>query len=149
MLLYIIASREKAELSYTYVLEKWMVYFNVEIKFNWMMCWCKIIICELKGNNFTIRSYISIENTGNSYNVKPLADNLGSVSGGVDTKTPTSWGTKFKNALNAYATANGGLNICIILPLLHNMPVSRPMPVVQSLALPDFDSLVNVIHQHQ
>jgi iron complex outermembrane receptor protein len=30
--------------------------------------------------------------------------------GATDTKTATSWGTKFKNALNAYGTANGGLN---------------------------------------
>ena len=64
---------------------------------------------ELKGNNFVIRSYISLENTGDSYNVKPLADNMDLYSGGAtDTKTPASWGTKYKNALNAYATANGG-----------------------------------------
>jgi outer membrane cobalamin receptor len=64
---------------------------------------------ELKGNNFVIRSYVSIENTGDSYNVKPLADNLDLYSGGAtDTKTATSWGTKYKNALNAYAAANGG-----------------------------------------
>lgn len=31
---------------------------------------------ELRGSNYFIRSYVSIENTGNSYNVKPLADNL-------------------------------------------------------------------------
>lgn len=64
---------------------------------------------ELKGDNFLVRSYVSLENTGDSYNVKPLADNLDLYSGGAtDTKTPTSWGTKYKNALNAYATANGG-----------------------------------------
>lgn len=64
---------------------------------------------ELKSDNFLIRSYVSLENTGDSYNVKPLADNLDLYSGGAtDTKTPTSWGTKYKNALLAYATANGG-----------------------------------------
>ncbi|MGC4036913.1 MAG: TonB-dependent receptor [Chitinophagaceae bacterium] len=64
---------------------------------------------ELKGSNYVIRGYVSIENTGDSYNVKPLADNLDLYSGGAtDTKTATSWGTKYKNALNAYATANGG-----------------------------------------
>jgi outer membrane cobalamin receptor len=64
---------------------------------------------EIKGENFSILSYVSIENTGNSYNVKPLADNLDLYSGGAtDTKTPSSWGTKFKTALNAYASANGG-----------------------------------------
>ncbi|MES1216765.1 MAG: TonB-dependent receptor [Bacteroidota bacterium] len=64
---------------------------------------------ELKGNNYVIRSYVSIENTGDSYNVKPLADNMDLYSGGAtDTKTPTSWGTKYKTALNAYAANNGG-----------------------------------------
>lgn len=64
---------------------------------------------ELKGNYFLIRSYVSLENTGDSYNVKPLADNLDLYSGGAtDTKTAASWGTKYKNALLAYAAANGG-----------------------------------------
>ena len=64
---------------------------------------------ELKGTNFLVRGYVSLENTGDSYNVKPLADNLDLYSGGAtDTKTPASWGTKYKNALNAYAAANGG-----------------------------------------
>jgi len=31
---------------------------------------------ELKGKDFLVRGYESIENTGNSFNVKPLADNL-------------------------------------------------------------------------
>jgi iron complex outermembrane receptor protein len=59
---------------------------------------------ELKGNNFLLRSYISIENSGDSYNVKPLADNLDLASGG----SGSAWGTKYKNALNTYAAANGG-----------------------------------------
>jgi len=64
---------------------------------------------ELKGNDFVVRSYISTENTGDSYNVKPLADNMDLYSGGAtDTKTATSWGTKYKNALTAFATSNGG-----------------------------------------
>ncbi|PWT72698.1 MAG: energy transducer TonB [Bacteroidetes bacterium] len=64
---------------------------------------------EVKGSNFTILGYVSLENTGNSYNLKPLADNMDLYSGGAtDTKTPASWGTKYKTALNAYAAANGG-----------------------------------------
>ncbi|MBS7564488.1 TonB-dependent receptor [Mucilaginibacter sp. Bleaf8] len=59
---------------------------------------------EIKGSNFKVLSYVSLENTGNSYNVKPLADNLDLYSGG----SSGAWGTKYKNALNAYATANGG-----------------------------------------
>ena len=59
---------------------------------------------ELKGSNFTIRTYVSLENSGNSYNVKPLADNLDLSTGG----DATTWGNKYKNALNAYASSNGG-----------------------------------------
>ena len=64
---------------------------------------------ELKGSNFTIKAYTSIENSGDSYNVKPLADNLDIYTGGAtDTKTPASWGTKYKNALTAYAANHTG-----------------------------------------
>lgn len=59
---------------------------------------------QLKGSNYTVLAYTSHENTGDSYNVKPLADNLDLYSGG----SGSAWGTKYKNALNAYATANGG-----------------------------------------
>ncbi|WP_242696238.1 TonB-dependent receptor [Longitalea luteola] len=60
---------------------------------------------ELKGTNYVVRSYVSIENTGNSYNVKPLADNLDLASGG----SSNAWATKYKNALTEYANLNGGL----------------------------------------
>jgi outer membrane receptor protein involved in Fe transport len=64
---------------------------------------------ELKGSNFVIRAYVSLENTGNSYNVKPLADNLDLYTGGAtDLATPASWGSKYKAALQSYATAHGG-----------------------------------------
>jgi hypothetical protein len=59
---------------------------------------------EIKGDDFLIRSYLSLENTGDSYNVKPLADNMDLYSGG----SGTAWAAKYKNALSAYATANGG-----------------------------------------
>src|SRR5687767_10889113 len=60
---------------------------------------------EVKGANFFIRSYVSIENTGDSYNVKPTADNMDLASGG----SGSVWGKKYKDALNAYAAANGEL----------------------------------------
>ena len=59
---------------------------------------------ELKGSNFTIKAYTSKENTGNSYNVKPLADNLDLYTGG----SGSVWGGKFKTALNSFATTHGG-----------------------------------------
>jgi iron complex outermembrane receptor protein len=64
---------------------------------------------QLQGSNYTISAYMSIEHTNNSYNIKPLADNMDLHTGGAtDTKTPSSWGTKYKNALVSYAAKNGG-----------------------------------------
>jgi len=100
---------------------------------------------ELKGNNYVIRSYVSIENTGDSYNVKPLADNLDLYSGGAtDTKTPASWGTKYKTALNAFAAENGGL-------LTSNLAAATQYARQQADAsrvkpgTPEFDQLKNTI----
>ncbi len=59
---------------------------------------------ELKGSNFTVKAYISKENTGNSYNVKPLADNLDLYTGG----NANVWSAKYKYALNEYAGTHGG-----------------------------------------
>lgn len=50
---------------------------------------------ELKGADYFIKSYISVENTGDSYNIKPLVDNLDITSGG----TNSVWGAKFKSSL--------------------------------------------------
>lgn len=98
---------------------------------------------ELKGNNFVIRSYVSIENTGDSYNVKPLADNMDLYTGGSN----SAWGTKFKNALNVYATANGGslteANLAAAtLYARQQADASRALPGTAR-----FDSLKNVIRQ--
>ncbi|MEJ7587694.1 MAG: TonB-dependent receptor [Ferruginibacter sp.] len=59
---------------------------------------------ELKGANYTIKAYTSRENSGDSYNVKPLADNLDLYSGG----SASAWGGKYKTALNTYAADHGG-----------------------------------------
>lgn len=59
---------------------------------------------EVKGKDFLVRAYESIENTGNSYNVKPLADNLD-----LNHASNSAWGTLYKNALTAYANAHGSL----------------------------------------
>jgi iron complex outermembrane recepter protein len=58
---------------------------------------------ELKGKSFTLKAYTTNENTGDSYNVKPLADNLDLYTGG----SATVWGNKYKAALNAFVTAKG------------------------------------------
>ena len=51
---------------------------------------------ELKGERFFLRSYVSLENTGNSYNLKPLSDNLDLNNG-----SNAAWGTRYKTALQA------------------------------------------------
>ncbi|WP_413667789.1 TonB-dependent receptor [Mucilaginibacter sp. Mucisp86] len=56
---------------------------------------------ELKGKEFLVRGYESIENTGNSFNVKPLADNLD-----LNHASNSAWATLYGNALKAY---NGGV----------------------------------------
>ncbi|WP_276480036.1 TonB-dependent receptor [Paraflavitalea pollutisoli] len=59
---------------------------------------------ELKGENYNIKAYVIRERTGDSYNVKPLADNMDLYTGG----SGNAWGAKYKTALNNYAAANGG-----------------------------------------
>ncbi|HTM93432.1 MAG TPA: TonB-dependent receptor [Flavisolibacter sp.] len=95
---------EKIELSYTYRVGKMDGVFQRGNKIKLDNVLVQNHHLELKGENFAIRSYVSVENTGDSYNVKPLADNMDLYSGGSN----SSWGTKYKNALNAYAAANGG-----------------------------------------
>ena len=96
---------ENAELSYSYRIGKMDGVFQRGNKIRLDDVKVQNHHLELKGNNYTIRSYVSIENTGNSYNVKPLADNMDLYSGG----SSTAWATKYKNALNEYVTNNGAL----------------------------------------
>ncbi|MFP5041889.1 TonB-dependent receptor [Parasediminibacterium sp. JCM 36343] len=60
---------------------------------------------ELKGADFVVRAYESIESTGDSYNVKPLADNLDLYTGGSNSQ----WATKYTNALTSFVSKNGPL----------------------------------------
>jgi iron complex outermembrane receptor protein len=136
---------DKAELSYSYRVGQMDGVFQRGNKIKLDGVVVQNHSLQLKGNNFTILTYVSIENTGNSYNVKPLADNMDLYTGGAsDTKTPSSWGTKFKNALNAYAAANGGLTSANLAAATQyarqQADASRAVP---GTAL--FDSLKNVI----
>ncbi len=47
---------------------------------------------------------MSHENSGDSYNVKPLADNMDLYTGG----SASAWGAKYKSALTSYASSHGG-----------------------------------------
>ena len=59
---------------------------------------------ELRGQNFFIRGYVSLENTGNSYNLKPLADNLD-----LTHASNKDWGARFKSVLQS--GLNGGKDL--------------------------------------
>ncbi len=59
---------------------------------------------ELKGQALTFRVYTSIENTGKSYNLKPLADNLD-----LTFKDNKTWGNDYKSALQT--AVNSGIDI--------------------------------------
>jgi len=56
---------------------------------------------EYKSKNLTVKTYMNIENTGNSYNLKPLADNLD-----LTFKSNSNWKTDYQTALQA--AINGG-----------------------------------------
>ncbi|TAF46624.1 MAG: energy transducer TonB [Sphingobacteriales bacterium] len=90
---------------------------------------------ELKGNDYVVRAYLSTENTGNSYNVKPLADNLDLASGGSN----SVWAAKYKTSLTAQlangvdlATATANARIAA--------DASRVVP-----GTPEFNNLKNTI----
>lgn len=89
---------------------------------------------ELKGKNFGVHSYVSIENTGDSYNLKPLADNLD-----LTHLSNNAWRDRFKTSLQ------GSLNSGIAL--------AEAMQVARAAAdqgrvepgTPEFDQLKNTI----
>jgi outer membrane receptor protein involved in Fe transport len=95
---------------------------------------------ELKGDNFLLRGYVSKENTGDSYNVKPTADNLDLASGG----SGRAWGKKYKDALNAYSETNGGLTSANLVAATQfareQADASRVVPGTQA-----FEDLKNTI----
>lgn len=86
---------EKAELSYSYRIGKMDGVFQRGNKIRLDNVLVQNHNLELKGSNYVIRSYVSIENTGDSYNVKPLADNMDLASGGSN----NVWAAKYKTAL--------------------------------------------------
>ncbi|MCW3088514.1 MAG: TonB-dependent receptor, partial [Sediminibacterium sp.] len=95
----------RTELSYTYRIGKMDGVFQRGNKVKLDNVLVQNHQVELKGKNFTVKAYTSNENTGDSYNVKPLADNLDLYTGG----SASAWTTKYKNALNAYAGTHGGV----------------------------------------
>ncbi|MBZ5856305.1 TonB-dependent receptor [Flavihumibacter profundi] len=89
---------------------------------------------ELKGKNFQVRSYVSIENTGNSYNLKPLSDNLD-----LTNLSNSAWGAKFKT--NLQQSLNDGTDLATAMKLARQFAdQGRVEP-----GTPEFDQLKNTI----
>lgn len=61
---------------------------------------------DVKGKDFNVKLYSSVENTGNSYNLKPLSDNLD-----LTFKTNKDWSTVYKNTLQT--ALNSGTDLVI------------------------------------
>ena len=85
---------EKAELSYGYRIGKMDGVFQRGNKIQLDNVIVQNHRLELKGSNYFVRTYVSIENTGDSYNVKPLVDNLD-----LNHLSNRDWGAKFKTTL--------------------------------------------------
>lgn len=65
---------------------------------------------ELTGRELTFRAYVSIENTGDSYNLKPLADNLD-----LTNLSNSNWRNIFQSTLQNTLNAGVSLNDAFIL----------------------------------
>lgn len=65
---------------------------------------------ELTGKELTFRAYVSIENTGDSYNLKPLADNLD-----LTNLSNTNWRNIFQTTLQDRLNSGINLNDAFIL----------------------------------
>jgi len=90
---------------------------------------------ELKGSNFFLRTYVSLENTGDSYNLKPLTDNLDITGGGSNSE----WGAKFKSALQR--EINNGTELATAMNLARQAAdLGRAEP-----GTPEFETLKNTI----
>ena len=85
---------ENAELSYGYRIGKMDGVFQRGNKIQLDNVVVQNHHLELKGSNYFVRSYISIENTGDSYNAKPMADNLQ-----LTHLSNPAWAGKYKVAL--------------------------------------------------
>lgn len=100
---------DQAEISYAYRYGKMDGVFQRGNKIQLNDVYVQNHKLELKGADYAIRGYISSENTGNSYNIKPLADNLD-----LSHLSNADWGARFKSnlqgQLNQSATLVDAMN---------------------------------------
>ena len=126
---------EKAELSYGYRIGKMDGLFQRGNKIQLDNVVVQNHRVELKGSNYFLRSYLSIEDTGDSYNLKPMVDNLEISSGGSNAE----WSTKFKTALQT--ELNKGTALDQAMKAARSVAdASRVEP-----GTPQFDALKNTI----
>ena len=95
---------ENAELSYGYRVGKMDGVFQRGNKIQLDNVIVQNHRLELKGSNYFIRTYVSIENTGDSYNAKPLSDNLD-----LTHRSNNSWRDTFKASLQTQL--NSGVDL--------------------------------------
>jgi iron complex outermembrane recepter protein len=89
---------------------------------------------ELKGPDLSVHAYLLKENTGNSYNLNPVAYNLD-----LNHATNAQWGAVFKNELQAQV--NQGTNLATAMQLARKAAdAGRAEP-----GTPEFNALKNTI----
>jgi iron complex outermembrane receptor protein len=89
---------------------------------------------ELKGAEYFVRGYVSLENTGDSYNLKPLADNLQ-----LTHRSNNAWRDVFKTALQT--EINNGTELAEAMRRARTVAdQGRVEP-----GTPEFDALKNTI----
>jgi iron complex outermembrane receptor protein len=95
---------DKAELSYSYRFGQMDGVFQRGNKIQLDNVTVQNHKIELKGANYTVRSYVSLEDTGDSYNLKPTTDNLqlSHLSNGA-------WRDRFKTSLQSELDAGTDL----------------------------------------
>jgi len=126
---------ENAELSYGYRIGKMDGVFQRGNKIQLDNVRVQNHRLELKGTNYFVRGYASIENTGDSYNVKPMVDNLDITGGG----TNSVWGGKYKTALQT--EIDKGTELATAMQLARQAAdQGRPEP-----GTPAFENLKNTI----
>ena len=101
---------ENAELSYSYRIGKMDGVFQRGNKIQLDNVIVQNHKLELKGSNYSIRTYVSVENTGDSYNVKPLVDNLD-----LTNKSNNAWRDIFKSNLQSQINSGTELADAFVL----------------------------------
>ncbi|WEK36292.1 MAG: TonB-dependent receptor [Candidatus Pseudobacter hemicellulosilyticus] len=125
---------DNAELSYSYRIGKMDGVFQRGNKIQLDNVIVQNHKLELKGHNYFVRTYMSIENTGDSYNIKPLTDNLQ-----LTHLSNKDWGTRFKTSLQG--ALDGGADLASAMRTARQAAdAGRVEPGTQA-----FDDLKNTI----